>query len=204
MGYHPHHNPHWDRILLSTCLRIHCNMPYYCLPDTELLVGFLRTCRQAYHEARNVFYTANIFRIGDPIRGRTFLQRISDYNLVLRSIHLTIHIFMRNDERQWNSTLHQLAENFKTVQNLYIDIEQDLWSDEADYHTGRYSPALGKRPFLKGLLELNKLPLKTFEICVDTGSPRVYHLAQAGDYTWTWDQKRAWAQSMKSAILGKD
>ena len=207
VAYHPHQKLHGNRILLSTCLRMHCDDPCCYQLKVELSVGFLRTCRQAYHEARNVFYTANIYKFDEPTLGRTFLQRISDYNLILRSVHLTIRVSKRSDERQWDNTLHELAENFNTVQNLFIDVLQGLWVEgnyDYNYTRQRYSPALGKRPFLKGLLELKKLPLKTFEIGVDIWSPRLHHLAEAGDYSWTPDQKRAWARSIKSAVLGKD
>ena len=203
--YHPHQNPLRKRIRLAVYERIYCENPYYPLPNVELPVAFLKTCRQAYHEARNVIYTANMFKIRDPRLGRSFLQRISDYSLTLRSVHLNIHVSKRNDEREWDNTFHELAGNFKTVQNLYIHVREDLWDDFIHYKTLRHSPAVGKRPFLRGLLELKKLPLKTFEISVDEGFPRRnYNSWPANDYSWTPDQKRAWARSIKSAILGKD
>ena len=171
------------RIRLLTCLRTHCDDPYYYVPKVELPVAFHRTCRQAYHEARNAFYTTNIFRLHDPRVGRLFLQRISDYSLTLRSVHLNICINTRGDEHQWDHTLHQLAEDFKTVQNLYIDLEEH--------------PRNMRRTFLKGLLELKKLPLKTFEICTNVYNPHDYPPSLL-------DQERAWARSMESAVLGKE
>ena len=204
VDYHRHQNLHHERIRLGTCLRAHCDNPYYYLPEVMLPVPFLRTCRQMYHEARNVFYTANVFRIGDPKLGGLFLQRISDYGLALRSVHLNICVAKRNDERQWDNTLHELAENIKTVQHLYIDVKGHLWNGHGEPNSLRTNPSLGKRPFLKGLLALKKLPLKTFEICVDAGHPRFHHLVLPGDYTWTPEQMQAWAQSIQSAVLGKE
>ena len=188
-------------------MRKHCDNPYYYLPKAELPVTFLRTCRQVYHEARNVFYATNIFRIGDPSISRLFSQRISLYSFTLRSVHLTICVTHRHDERQWDNALHELAKNVKTVQNVYIDVREHLW-DERAYYNFRHTPTLGKRPFLGGLLELKKLPLKTFEISVGGDHLRRYVQGQwqsnMSVYVWTTDQKREWARSMKSAILGRD
>lgn len=90
---------------------------------------------------------------------------------------------MRGDEHQWDYTLRQLAENFKTVQNLYIDLAEH--------------PQNMRRTFLKGLLELKKLPLKTFEICTNVYDPLYYPPSLQ-------DRERAWARSMESAVLGKE
>ena len=203
---HVEFRPHQKkRLRLATCMKSHCDNPYYYLANLELPLPFLRTCRQAYHEARNVFYTANIFRIGDPRVGRLFLQRISDYSLTLRSVHLNICVTKRKDEREWDDTLQELAENFKTVQKLYIDVRETLWNMYECYSTTRrHSPAVGKKPFIRGLLELKKLPLKTFELSVWEGSPRNQPQVPTSVYSWTPDQKRAWVRSMKSAILSKD
>ena len=204
MEYHAFPNLRPQRIRFTTCKRVHCDNPYYHLPNVELPFAFLKTCRQAYHEARNVFYKVNIFRIRNPSLGDLFIQRVSNYGLALRSVHLNICVPKRNDERKWDNTLHKLAENFKTVQNIYIDVREHPW-DHSYYDTLRHNPAVGKKPFLKGLLELKKLPLKTFEISVYEPNPRSYHYRVDWDvYSWSPDQKRAWSRSIKSAILDKD
>ena len=192
------------RIHLVACDKFHCNNVYCSLPTLKLPLAFLRTCRQVYHEARNAIYTANIFEIGKARVGGLFLQRISNYSLTLRSVHLNIRVSTRDVERQWDNTLLELATNCKTLQNLYMDIKDNLRND-LDYKTLQYGPAVGKRAFLRGLLQLKKLPLKTLEIWVDEGHPHHHHpLVKVNDYSWMLDQRREWAQSMKSAILGKD
>lgn len=202
--YYPDENVHRKRILLGTCKKAHCDNPYYYIPKVELPVTLLKTCRQVYHEARNVFYSVNVFRVGDPGLCNLFLRRIGDFNLVLRKVHLNICVLKRNDERQWDNTLHNLAENVKTVQHVYILVRENPWEDQA-YETHRHSPAVGNTPFLKGLLELKKLPLKTFELSVYECSPRRYiGNSHPAIYTWTPDQRRAWARSMMSAVLGKE
>ena len=156
-----------------------------------------------YHEARNAIYTANIFKIKEARLGGLFLQRISNYSLTLRSVHLNICVWRRDDERQWNNTLLELAVNCKTLQNLYINTKDNLRND-LDYKTLQYGPAVGKRSFLRGLLQLKKLPLKTLEIWVDEGHPRHHPPVKVNDSSWMLDQRLEWARSMKSAILGKD
>ena len=156
-----------------------------------------------YHEARNAIYTANIFKIDEARLGVLFLQRISNYSLTLRSVHLNICVLWRDDERQWDITLLELATNCKTLQNLYIDV-RDNFRDDLEFKTLRYGLSVGKRSFLRGLLQLKKLPLKTLEIWVDEGHPRHHPLVKVNDYSWMLDQRLEWARSMKSAILGKD
>ena len=191
------------RIRLFACDKFHCDNVYCSLPTLKLPIAFLRTCRQTYHEARNTIYTANIFKIKEARLGGLFLQRISNYTLTLRSVHLNICVSRRDDERQWDITLLELATNCKTLQNLYIDV-RDNFRNDLEYKTLRYGPALGKVAFLRGLLQLKKLPLKTLEIWVDEGHSHHHQLVKVNDYSWMLDQRREWARSMKSAILGKD
>lgn len=158
-----------------------------------------------YHEARSVLYSVNTFEIGRPIQGRLFLQTLSDRSLTLRSLHLSIILVCTQDERDWNHVFYEMAKNLKNIRDLYVHILEVLW---VGYYRGiRQSPAFGKKPFLKGLLELKKLPLKTLEICMrDNFEGRHYHShgisAYTNKYIWTPAQQQEWAESMKSAILG--
>ena len=163
-----------------------------------------------YHEARKVLYSANTLYFVKPRSVSGFLRHlniVSDHSLPVRSVHLSIHVSDRSKEREWDHAFHALAEGLKNLQHLYIKVEEDIWNH---FWTRRHSPALGKRPFLGGLLEFKKLPLKTFELIMSESGPSRYGgrwnycNLREHEYTWTMDQKRAWAQSIQNAILSTD
>ena len=154
-----------------------------------------------YHDARNVLYSANTFQIANARSGRLFLQRLSDRCLTLRSLHLDVFVAVKQDERDWDYAFHEVAEDLKNLQRLYINFKEELWNG-LYYNAGRHSPAFGKKPFLGGLLELKKLPLKTFEIVIDETTRYVRNIPERD--RWTVPQKLVWAQSIKSAVLGTD
>ena len=170
------------------------------LPELDSLT----TCRQVYHEARNVFFSANTFEMDRPSSVHLFLRHLhlgTHRALSVRSLHLNIAIPDRNEERKWDNILHTLVEELYNVIHVYVDVEEEIWNN-CYSPTRRHSPALGKRPFLTGLLELKRLPLKTFELAMVATRRR--HRHSEDKYNWTVDQKIAWARSMKMAILGTD
>ena len=169
------------------------------LSAIKLPIASLTVCRQIYHEARNVFFSANTFDVVEPRPFRLFLQRIdvvSYRSFALRSLHLQICVYDRNDERVWDNTFCEMAEVLTNLQHLHIDLkERSFYYDY--WRSSRLTPRIRKSsPFLQGLRELRKLPLKTLEIVVGHSVNSVY--------IWPADQKQAWVQSMKSAILGTD
>lgn len=170
-----------------------------------LPVASLGTCRQLYHEAKNVLYSANDFMLlSDSRLLGLFIRRLDDgshRSLAVRSLHLGLVVSNINEERKWDNAFRTLAESLKNLRHISIYIFEVIWDASGYYYSRnrRHSPAHGKRPFLRSLLELKELPLKTFELGVMES-----HGATAGDtkYVWTTAQKREWAQKMKGAILG--
>lgn len=162
--------------------------------NSQLLsVASLRTCRQLYHERRSVFYFINTFEISEPRSGLAFLQDLGNAGLRLRSLHLHVSVDSKKDERDWRSSFHEVAKGLKNLKHLYIDVTERLWIQQ--------NPAIGKKPFPRGLLELKKLPLETVEIVMS--DRRVLNRNMYTEqFLWTMAQKQEWAESMKSAILG--
>lgn len=176
-----------------------CPNDRYGLP-----VAVPATCRQIYHDAKNVLYSANCFSFRHPKLVGSFIRRldcVSNRSLAVRSVHLFVLIRDRNQERKWDNSLHALAENLKNLRHIYIEVAEYLWNGY-NYHHPRHSPAYGKRGFLRGLLELKNLPLKTVELVV--GDNMNVRETLDKRYVWTNAQKQDWAQSMKSAILSSD
>ena len=147
-------------------------------------------------------FSANRFHIIAPKLVGLFIRRLDDVNhrsLAVRSVLLDVYVSSKNDEREWDNTFCALAEALKNLRHIKIDINEQIWSGY--YWTRcirRHSPAHEKAPFLRGLLELKKLPLKAVELVV---SEKIFK----GEVPlWTAVQKRDWAQKMKRAILGSD
>ena len=169
-----------------------------------LVVAFLRTCRQMYHDVKSLLYSANDFRLYQAQLVRPFLRRLDEVNhrsLAVRSVTLNVYLSSRNEERQWDHAICALAENLKNLRHIRIAIDEQLWT----YRwvcTRRQSPAHGKAPFLPSLLELKKLPLRTVNLTV-TARPTGNWVLPI-EYTWTAAQKQEWVQKMKLAILGLD
>ena len=160
-----------------------------------------------YREARNVIYSANTFEIFSPNRVSPFLRRldsVSHCGLAVRNLRLNVSVSRPDDERQWDISFHNLAEGLKTLRHLCINMGEVSRYGRPELRF-RDSPAFRKRPFLGGMLELNKLPLKTVEFVIRTGQNWCWCIARGGKiYEWDNARKLAWAQSMKHAILGTD
>ncbi|KAL9076195.1 MAG: hypothetical protein Q9161_001242 [Pseudevernia consocians] len=170
-----------------------------------LPVASLGTCRQMYHDANNVFYSANNFKFNRPKMIHRFLRRLDHANhgnLALRSVQLKFCVTKTNEEREWDNAFRALAEDCRNLRSIHVEIDERIWDDWIwNWNCSRrHSPSYGKRPFLQGLLELKRLPLKTLELVMtertNNSPPR------ESQFVWTTAQKREWAQSMTSAILG--
>ncbi|CAF9915814.1 MAG: hypothetical protein ALECFALPRED_010334 [Alectoria fallacina] len=168
----------------------------------RLPVASLGTCRQMYHDARNVLYSVNTFSSYDRSLIFPFLKHLKDVihrNLAVRSIHLDVFVRDTADERKSNHTFCALAENLKNLRDIHIDVAEHIWN-RWYVPTRRHSPAYTTRPFLQGLLELKKLPLKRVELVV---AETIWDgQGRGSEYVWTTAQKQEWAQKMRRAILG--
>lgn len=140
-----------------------------------------------------MFYSVNTFEISEPRSGLAFLQDLGNAGLTLRSLHLHVFVDSKKDERDWSSSFHVVAKDLKNLKHVYIDVTERVWN--------RQNPAIGKKPFPRGLLEMKKLPLETVEI-VMSDHGWLNRNAYTEQFLWTMAQKQEWAESMKSAILG--
>lgn len=166
----------------------------------HLPVASLGTCRQLYHEAKNVLYSANEFSVAQPKMVNILIRHLDSLNhrsLAVRSVYLHAIVYNTKNEREWDNTFRVLAEGLKNLRHIRIFVGEYIWNG---YHTRRQSPAQGKRPFLQGLLELKKLPLKTIKLIMNNDGGAGGRRGDA--YDWTDAQKREWAQKMEGAILG--
>ena len=192
------------KIWLAFCER--CNseaLIRYCNGRGKgLPVASLGTCRQIYHEAKNVLYSTNDFTFNDPRTVDVLIRRLDNVNhrsLSVRSLYLHVHVDNKNSERQWDNTFRMLAESLKNLRHIRIFVGEYIWNRYPYLPTRRQNPAQGKRPFLQGLLELKKLPLKTVELVM---IKFMQDDSFRGDAcTWTDSQKREWARKMEGAIL---
>lgn len=169
----------------------------------RLPIASLGTCRQLYHEAKNVLYSANDFVLSNPKIVGLFLRRLDDFNnrsLAMRSVDLHIFIPSISREREWNHTIRVMADRLKNLRHIRICISEHFWTGFEYHPSRRQSPAQGKRAFLPGLLELKKLPLKTIKLFLKDDGLGLR--MRGGAYTWTDDQKREWVRKMEAAILG--
>lgn len=206
-GLHIHveddYNSDHSRIRLAVCKFTKQHNINDCAEEKGLHVASLVTCRQMYHEARSVLYSANTFIISSPRLVNSFIRRLNDTSydrLAVRSIRLHIYVHVRNDEREWDNTFRFLTENLKNLR--YISIDVDLCPYEYfSPMTRQHSPTYAKRLFLRDLVEFKKLPLKKVELVLE-GSDIPVDRAREDKYIWTNARKQEWVQSMKSKMLG--
>ncbi|KAM0799982.1 hypothetical protein BDR22DRAFT_889947 [Usnea florida] len=177
-------------------------------------IASLGTCRQMYHDAKGVFYSANVFHIRYHVKPvlDLFIQHLDCVSyrvLAVRDMDLEVRITNRKEERQWDNGFCALAESVKNLRDISIDVRIPDYANEK-YRLecqGRMGPAYRQEPFLVGLLELKKLPLKTFSLSVyvlddvPTDSPtwRAVKIRE-----WVQPVKGEWVQHVKGAVLGSD
>lgn len=128
------HNVCYDsKRIFRSCSECHAHLGLM----TELHVGFnhaiLRCCRQTYEEARLIPFSANTWSFTDPFDFGDFYNTSSMYpqsavyaKPAIRRLHLDIII--RNDyaEPCWKGAFGETARYLKSLQYIYIDIEQLL------------------------------------------------------------------------------
>lgn len=187
--------------------------------DTALFL----TCRQIYHEAKYMLYATNMYSFRSPITLRSFMRGVergaSARNPTVRKIHLSIGIHSRADEYSWNQTLRLMVQRFPGLDNVCVSTYQQ-------FSRYRYSnapfvcerpftdPATGKNLFLRGVLELRKLPLtRLVVIFLERGMSVEQTPTRWGTWRvpadeiptrWTKAQRVEWASFVKATILGSN
>ena len=155
-----------------------------------------------YHDAKGVFYSANVFQIGFYTNRllSLFVRQLDCVSyrvLAVRNMDLRVVVSNRKEERQWDNGFCALAESVKNLRDISIFVDEN-------YEFGctrQLAPACREEPFPLGLLELKKLPLKTFSLSVQG---QEVDNVRKDRLTWTSIQKREWVQYVKGVVLGSD
>ena len=176
---------------------------YFGCRQSSVPKASLRICRQMYHDAKDAFYSTNEFRLIGRRPLGVFIQHL-DYvsHCALAVQNMDIHVSARNrrEERRCETRFCALVESLKNVRHISISIYVD---EDFEYKFTRLeSLPYRKEPFLPGLLEFKKLPLKTFTLVLDEHPEEIWEGGK--EYLWTAVQKREWVQYMKGAVLGLD
>ncbi|CAD6591721.1 MAG: hypothetical protein ASARMPREDX12_005390 [Alectoria sarmentosa] len=191
---------------------------YFSEPTLD--ISLLSSCRQIYHEAKYTLYATNTFSFRLPETLRSFMWSVgrgsAANNLAIRNVHLSIGIAVRQDEYTWNKALSLLVKKLPCLTNVCVIVDQDFrWPSPQVGTSGVQrvftDPATGNNFFLRGILELRKLPLSGL-VCIvaKIGYPypttkygRIIAEVIAEDATsqWTQFQKVEWARFVKAAVL---
>ena len=107
-----------------TAVKVGNNCHWRCLRRGKgLPVASLGTCRQLYHAAKNVLYSAGDFTLDNSKLVGLFIRRLDDVNhciLAMRSVQLHVSVYDRNGERAWDNTFRFLAETLKNLRCVRI------------------------------------------------------------------------------------
>ena len=163
----------------------------------------LRTCRQMYQDAKDAFYSTNEFQLICPQPLGVFIQHLDDVNhraLAVRNMHLRVVVYGRKEERECDNGFRALVKSLKNVRHISIFI---CVKDNLSYRsTPLETLAYRKEPFLPGLLDFKKLPLKTFTLVLEEHSETFWK--EGKKYLWTAVQEQEWVQYVEGAVLGLD
>lgn len=178
--------------------------------DTSLDLRFLRTCKQIYEEAKLVPYTSNTFSfsrprsvraflVGDQLRGPFINAR------KIRKAHFELAIRSGFDETAWASAMDVVASEVKSLQRVYVDID---YRPSTTFLTQRGYSNPTTNPFVRGLLQLRELPLRTVTIVLSDGEARFAGALGLSAYLeqqfrWSMAQKREWVEFMRYKLLSR-
>ena len=176
-----------------------------------LNLALLRCCRQIYQEARLTTFSANTWsfsRASDlemVFDHGLNLRFLAETNFPIRRLHLDVIIRFKNDEEYWNQAFRKIVEHLKILQHFYVNIDHQPWDDATLKLLKFKKPA--RNLFMKDLLKLKTLPLKTVTVTVCD-----YHILHSGPTTtkrvmevrWTMAQKQEWAGYVRRVLLRQE
>ena len=177
-------------------------------------LAILNTCRQIYHEVKDVVYFANTFSFRHPRALPVFMSSLlkssTNPRFAIRSLHLDIQLRKGSDHDEWNKAIRNIPTHLPNVQRLYINLDLDLDSDIADpdYLIIRYSAIMrsGYR-FVGELYQLLVLPLKEVVVNVAdedwavTKRGEEWFSTLEDEYRWTMGQKQEYATELREVLL---
>lgn len=132
--------------------------------DTTIRLNVLRSCRQIYVEADEIFWTSNTFSFANGVTFERFManRRIQQRRLI-RSLRLEMS-WRNTDISVWNKALSTtMVSSFSGLHTLRLQIDHDMvsWA----WHKVKHF-FLDRTSFCDGLRRLSTLPLKKVEVAV--------------------------------------
>ena len=180
----------------------------HCVLDLTLST----CCRQIYHNAHSLIFSANTFSFTLPLhKGLS----VSDLNFTLtrmkhfflHRLHLDIMVYGFVEEIRWNSSFCYIARHFRSLRYFHIDIEQRPYDTLFLRRWHFQNPA--HCTFLKDLPVLRVLKLRTATVTV--ADDHFLHSEMGklwtGDwrqYRWSMAQKREWAAYITRILLRQE
>lgn len=179
-----------------------------CLERFSLAI--LHTCRQIYHEVKDVLYFSNTFSFRNSSALPTFmgslLKSSANPYLAIRSLHLNIQICGEEDLDEWNKAIQNVPIHLPNVQRLYINLDLDI-ADPEEFAIC-YSPTVPLKYCLLGALyQLRILPLKEIVVIVAdedwaaTQRGEEWFSSLEDEYRWTIGQKQEYATEIREVLF---
>lgn len=123
-------------------------------------------------------------------------------NGAIRKIHLSVNVVLRHEGHAWNKALSLMVQQLPEVNNVCVTAKQRPRTPPGFQRTIT-NPAAGRNLFLRGILELRKLPLLEFDLIVsECDYPKTWVLRKTPT-RWTHAQRIEWAHFVKSVVLGR-
>ena len=169
----------------------------------QLSLAFLRCCRQMYQEACSAIFSKSTFSFTNSSDLVLFLLRSKSHiKVAIRSLHLDLIISDVVDEQTWNTAFPFMSKDLKSLQHIYINIDQR--PKEVEHLTQWSFEQPAECSFLGCLRTLRHFKLKTVTIIIsDRHILHGYRLSTVAElpYRWTMLQKQEWADYIRGVLL---
>lgn len=181
-------------------------------PQVTLSLALLRCCRQVYQETLVIIFSTNTWSFTQSWELGSFLyvclntRSLIETSFAIRRLHLDLIIRIDGDQKYWNQVFREIVEHLKFLQHFYVDIEHRPMENATLKLLEFKEP--GRNPFLKDLLKLKMLPLKT--VTVTVCDHHILHSMFASttervkDVRWTMAQKQEWAGYVRRVLLRQE
>ena len=171
----------------------------------QLSLAFLRCCRQMYQEARSVVFSKSTFSFTYSSDLPLFFSGLRSHTqFAIRSLHLDLVVSNILDEKWWNRAFAHISKNFKSLQHIYINIDQR--PEMVGYLTQWKFEQLAECSLLRRLRTLRHLKLKTVTIIIsDCHILHCDEISAEGEaemsHRWTMMHKQEWAENIRRVLL---
>ena len=181
-------------------------------PHFVLDLALPTCCRQIYHEAHSLTYSANIWSFTIPLnykalRVGTSSALVGALSFSLHRLHLDIMVDGWWVENSWNYSFRYISRAFRCLRHFYVDI------DQRPHDTSTLMSWYFQKPadctFLKGLLVLRNLKLRS--VTVTVADNHILHCIKGNvrnedprQYRWSLVQKQEWAAYVTRLLLRQE